>query len=188
MNRAPSQDVLCKWVLSIANERSREAFGELFDYFAPRLKTYFLKTGISPEQAEDVVQDVMIQVWRKAGQYNSDRATVASWVFMIARSRLIDGLRKTRAPELDPDDPVLQPPATKPPEVKLQSKETSLKLRELIRELPEEQQTVLRASFYQGLSHSEIAKRFDLPLGTVKSRLRLAVSAMRNDVPDLLPH
>lgn len=184
----PSQQDLQGWVSAIAQLRCRHAFGDLFEFFGPRLKTYFMKTGLSGEQAEDVIQDVMIQVWRKADQYKADRASVSGWVFMLAKSRMIDGLRKTRAPELDPDDPILHPSAEPAPETTLQIRETSGHLRDLIRDLPEEQQVVLRASFYQGLSHSEIAKRFELPLGTVKSRLRLAVAAMRNELSTATQH
>jgi len=184
----PAQQELQGWVSAIANLRCRHAFSDLFEFFGPRLKTYFMKTGLTGEQAEDIVQDVMIQVWRKADQYSEDRASVSGWIFMIAKSRMIDGLRKTRAPELDPEDPILQPKPQAQPESSLQIKETTGQLRDLIRDLPEEQQAVLRASFYQGLSHSEIAKRFELPLGTVKSRLRLAVASMRDELSTATQH
>lgn len=177
-----------RYIQDIVKRKSRDAFSALFDFFAPRLKTYFMQTGLSPEQAEDVVQDTMVQVWRKADQYDPERAAVSSWIFMIGKSRLVDAVRRTRRPELDPDDPFLSPPQPQGPEPRLEHREIGVRIKDAIRGLPEEQQTVLRASFYQGLSHSEIAKRYELPLGTVKSRLRLAMNAMRQGVSEALEH
>lgn len=166
------------------DHRSREAFCDLFKYFAPRLKTYFLQNGVPAEAAEDVVQETMVQVWRSASSYDEARSSVSSWIFMMARSRQIDSLRRTRRPLIDPEDPVMRPPEPAGPEAVAEKRAVCLQLKHAISELPEEQQMVLRASYYQGLSHGEIARRFELPLGTVKSRLRLALVSMRHGLPD----
>lgn len=164
---------------AIADARSREAFIELFEFFAPRLKSYMMRLGANDGEAEDLAQDVMVTVWRKADLYDARQASVSTWIFRIARNRRIDVQRKTNRPKLDPDDPMLQPPEAERPDSAVDRMQMEEIVREAVSKLPPEQYTLLQASFYDGLSHSEIAEAYDLPLGTVKSRIRLAFNRLR---------
>lgn len=166
-------------MLRIAGEKDRSAFAHIFEYFAPRLKSYLMRLGSDSGQAEETVQEVMLNVWRKAEQYDPKQASVSTWIFRIARNRHIDAHRRRDKPELDPDDPMLQPAPEEQPDVQLDRMQIEENVRRQLAKLPEEQLVLLRAAFYEGLSHSEIAKTYGLPLGTVKSRIRLAFQRLR---------
>jgi len=179
----PSErDRLADCVEQIASVRSRSAFAEIFEYFAPRLKSYLIRLGSDAPSAEEVMQEVMLNVWRKAEQYDRKQASVSTWIFRIARNRRIDMLRRTNKPELDAEDPMLQPAATEQPDITVNRGQLEVKVREVIETLPPEQLVLLKAAFYEGLSHSEIAKTYGLPLGTVKSRIRLAFMRLRGSL------
>lgn len=169
---------------SIAMEKSREAFSELFDFYAPRLKSYMLRLGVSDLEAEDLTQDVMVTVWRKAGLYDRKQASVSTWIFRVARNRRIDKLRRASRPDLDADEPMLRPPDIEQPEDAVNRTQIEETVRAELLELPPEQLELLQAAFYDGLSHSEIAKAFKLPLGTVKSRIRLAFVRLRGQLEE----
>lgn len=173
------RDRFASCVEQIAATRSRAAFSELFEYFAPRVKSYLVRLGSDPSSAEEIMQEVMLNVWRKAGQYDRKQASVSTWLFRIARNRRIDSLRRNNRPELDAKDPMLQPAEVEQPDITVNRAQLEVKVRDVIETLPEEQLVLLKAAFYEGLSHSEIAKKFDLPLGTVKSRIRLAFMRLR---------
>lgn len=173
------RDRLAACVEAIAATQSRSAFATLFEFFAPRLKSYMMRLGADMSLAEELSQEVMVTVWRKAGQYDRRQASVSTWIFRIARNRRIDAHRRTNKPELDPDEPMLQPADVEQPDVGVDRMQMEETVRQEIEKLPEEQLVLLRAAFYDGLSHSEIAKAFDLPLGTVKSRIRLAFNRLR---------
>ena len=166
----------------IATEKCRRAFGALFEYYAPRVKSYLKRMGAGEESAEEIVQDVMLTVWRKADQYDASQASVSTWIFRIARNRQIDVFRKTSRPEISPEDPMLQPPEETPPDEALSRAQMDEHVREQLKTLPEEQFDLLKAAFYEGLSHSEIAKARNLPLGTVKSRIRLAFQRLKGSL------
>jgi len=166
-------------LLRVARESSREAFADLFRHFAPRLKGYLLRLGADDSEAEEIAQDVMVTVWRKADQFDPTKAGVSTWVFRIARNRRIDVHRRTSKPELDADEPMLRPPDPVAPEAMLGRAEADAAVRSELSGLPSEQVQLLRAAFYEGLSHSEIAERYNLPLGTVKSRIRLGFTRLR---------
>lgn len=163
----------------IAMDKCRDSFAQIFEYFAPRLKSYLMRLGSEPGHAEETVQEVMLNVWRKAEQYNPKQASVSTWIFRIARNRHIDAHRRRDKPELDPDDPMLQPTPEEQPDVQLDRLQIEETVRTQLAKLPEEQLMLLKAAFYEGLSHSEIAKHYGLPLGTVKSRIRLAFQRLR---------
>ncbi len=167
---------------AIADGASREAFAELFEYFAPRLKSYMMRLGTSDGEAEELVQDVMVTVWRKAGMYDRTQASVSTWVFRVARNRRIDAQRRTRRPELEPDEPLLRPPEAEQPDDAVSRTQIEEQVRAGLARLPHDQLILLQAAFYDGLSHAEIAERFKLPLGTVKSRIRLAFGRLRGDL------
>ncbi|MCI4644507.1 MAG: sigma-70 family RNA polymerase sigma factor [Hyphomonadaceae bacterium] len=168
----------------IAENRCRTSFAELFEFFAPRLNSYMRQLGADPAEAEELAQEVMITLWRKADQYDPAKASVSTWIFRIARNRRIDAHRRTRRPELDPDEPMLRPPEPEQPDITLDRVQMEERVRAQMETLPPEQLELLRAAFYQGLSHSEIAKAFNLPLGTVKSRIRLAFSRLRGQIEE----
>ncbi len=176
------RDRLADCVEQIAQVRSRVAFSEVFEYFAPRLKSYLIRLGSEPSSAEEIMQDVMLNVWRKAEQYDRRQASVSTWIFRIARNRRIDTLRRLNKPELDATDPMLQPAETEQPDITVNRSQIDAQVRKAMETLPEEQIILLKAAFYEGLSHSEIAKKLDLPLGTVKSRIRLAFQRLRGSL------
>jgi RNA polymerase sigma-70 factor (ECF subfamily) len=167
---------------AISAERSRPAFAELFDFYAPRIKSYMLRLGASDGEAEELAQDVMVTVWQKAGMYDRKQASVSTWMFRIARNRRIDVQRRQRRPELSGDEPMLRPPEIEPPDTLMARDQLEGIVRSELVKLPPDQLQLLQAAFYDGLSHSEIARAFNLPLGTVKSRIRLAFIRLRGEL------
>lgn len=163
---------------AIARRQDRDAFAEIFAFYAPRVKGYLLRLGAGDGLAEEIAQEVMITVWRKAALFDRSQASVSTWIFRIARNRRIDAARRSR-PDFDPNEPGLAPEADRPADDLMELAEREDRVRQVLGELPEEQVDLLRAAFYDGLSHREIAEKFNLPLGTVKSRIRLAFGKMR---------
>jgi len=168
----------------IAGERDRTAFAELYTYFAPRLKGYLRRRGSDGAQAEELVQDVMLTVWRKAGLYDRSQANVSTWIFTIARNRRIDALRRERRPDFDPHDPAFVQDGEPAPDDVLAARQDSAMLRGAIEAIPDEQGDLLRMAFYEDKSHSVIADELGLPLGTVKSRIRLALAKLRRSIEE----
>jgi RNA polymerase sigma-70 factor, ECF subfamily len=166
-------------MVKIASDQCRESFAELFAFYAPRLKSYMQRLGAVESEAEELVQEVMVTVWRKAGMYDRQQASVSTWIFRVARNRRIDAQRRMTRPELEPDEPMLQPAAAEQPDAAVARGQMEEKVRAAMANLPEEQLVLLQAAFYDGLSHTEIAEAYGIPLGTVKSRIRLAFAKMR---------
>lgn len=166
-------------LVRVGRERDREAFITLFHHFAPRLKAYLQRQGVDPAGAEEIVQDVMVSVWRRADTYDPALASAATWVFTITRNRRIDVLRRERRPEIDPEDPALMPDPVDPADRAVEIEQESERLHRAIRTLPPEQAELLRMAFFEDKPHSAIAAERKLPLGTVKSRLRLALARLR---------
>jgi RNA polymerase sigma-70 factor (ECF subfamily) len=165
---------------AIAARQDRAAFAELFKFYAPRIKTMLMRAGAAAEVAEELAQDTLLVVWRKAAQYDPSRASAAAWIFTIARNLRTDKLRQEQRAKLfamhetsDTEDP------ERPDDV-FENSEQQARVRVALRELPEEQLRVVQLSFIEGRVHGDIAKLLNLPLGTVKSRLRLAMSRLRN--------
>jgi len=171
-------------VENVANQRDRNAFQELFSFFAPRLKSFALRLGCDAALAEEIAQDVMVTVWSKAHLYDRLQSSVSTWVFRIARNRRIDHLRRAAQVTLDINDPGFIEPASPDldPVDAISGAERDARVRAALAELPAEQLELLKLAFYEGLSHRDIANRLDLALGTVKSRIRLAFQKMRNKV------
>lgn len=168
----------------------RTAFAELFGRYAVRVKAFILRGGASDHDADEIAQEVMVTVWRKSGLYDPDKAAVSTWIFTIARNRRIDMVRRHKRPEPDPNDPLFQPDAEPTGHQALSAQQVAGRVRDGLRALPEDQRAVLQAAFYDGLTHAEIAAQFDLPLGTVKSRIRLSFKHLRDvlgeDLAELL--
>jgi RNA polymerase sigma-70 factor (ECF subfamily) len=180
-----SQLVFAAQVKAIADRRDRAAFLALFDHYAPRLKAYLKRLGASDAIAEDLAQEAMLTVWRKAEKYDPAKAAVGTWIFTIARNLRIDALRREQRPELAPDDPLLSPEAALPADAGIDLARRQQRVREVLRELPPEQAEIITLSFYGDRSHGEIATTLGIPLGTVKSRMRLAFLRVRRALGDL---
>lgn len=164
----------------ISADRDQTAFAEVFEHFAPRVKAFLMKSGASSALAEDCAQDVMVTLWNKAHMFDPTRASVATWVFTIARNRRIDALRKERRPE--PEDLPWGPEAD-PDQVEVMTlQQETGKLAEALRALPEKQRALIEKAYFGDLTHSEIAADTGLPLGTIKSRIRLALDRLRHEM------
>lgn len=164
---------------AIVTRNDREAFAALYDYFAPRLKGFLLRQGTPEDMAEDIAQESLLTLWRKAESFDPAQASVATWLFTIARNKRIDRLRREARPEFDPEDPAFQPDPEPEPDSAIDRAQDEERLRAALAGLPEEQASLLRLAFFQDLSHRDIAARENLPLGTVKSRIRLALAKLK---------
>lgn len=172
-------------ISSVARDRDRRAFACLFDHFAPRVTAYMRQLGADASVAEDLVQDVMLTVWRRAEQFDAQKAGVATWIFTIARNKRIDGIRRERRPAFDPNDPALVPEPEPDADASVHQQQQSDQLRGAIATLPDEQARLLRLAYFEDKSHNVIAEELDLPLGTVKSRIRLAMKKLKSQLAEL---
>ncbi len=169
------------WTAHIAAIRDKQdpaAFAELFAHFAPRVKGFLMKSGADASLAEECTQEVMATLWRKAHMFDPARASASTWIFTIARNRKIDALRKQRRPE--PEDLTWGPEAEPDQAEAIGLKQETQQLAVAIKELPEKQRTLIEQAYFGDLSHSEIAEITGLPLGTIKSRIRLALERLRH--------
>ena len=169
---------------AIAASRDKVAFRQLFDHFAPRLKSYLLRLGADLATAEDVAQEAMVMVWRKAVSFDRRQAGASTWIFTIARNKRIDRLRREQRPALDPEDPGLVPAEEPAPDRSLQNSQERQRIASAMRSLPDEQAELVRRAFFNDESHSMIAEESGLPLGTVKSRIRLALARLRHEMKE----
>jgi len=183
---AQAADDPSAWILAIAASQSRESFSLLFARFAPRVKSYLMKLGARPDQAEELAQEALLAVWRKAAYFDPARASASTWIFTIARNLRIDALRRERHPEDLDNEPELMPAAEAAADDLVAAGEREARVRRALEGLSAEQAEVVRLSFFQEAPHSEISERLGLPLGTVKSRLRLAMARLRGQLEDLL--
>ncbi len=176
----PSSDALAhdRLIEAVALRRDREAFAALFSYFAPRLKAWLMKSGASAAAAEDFAQDAMLTVWRKADLFDSRKARAATWIFTIARNRRLDMLRRDARPLPTPEILLADGEVQRPDDI-LSASQDAERVRDALSRLKPDQVEVLRLAFFLDSPHSEIARRLDLPLGTVKSRIRNAMSKLR---------
>jgi len=163
---------------AIAMRGDRSAFTALFVRFAPRVKAYLMQRGLDGARAEELAQEVLLIVWRKAAQFDPSRASAAAWMFTIARNLRIDAARRTQVVVRAPD------PADEPPEVPaadaiLAAEDRAVRVSAAVAALPAEQAEVVRLAFFDDRPHADIERMLGIPLGTVKSRLRLAVSRLR---------
>lgn len=178
MTTTPSAQLASAWLVAIARSRDREAFEAIYSHYAPKVKTYIIRQGADAATADDLAQETMVQIWRKAEQYDPNKAVPSAWIYRIARNLQIDRLRRNKFHEVeytadhDYDD-------ERDSEERTTQRIDADRLGELVKGLPDEQMEVVRLAFFDGLSHSEIGQRLSLPLGTVKSRLRLAFGKLR---------
>jgi len=165
----------------VASSGDREAFKALFDHFAPRIKGFMVKTGCTPQEAEEIAQNALIAVWRKASQFDPATTGAAAWIFTIARNLRIDAARRTRRNEQLEQTMELdhQLDVVESAEAILSRTESAARLAAAIDRLSAEQSAVIRLSFIEERAHPEIATVLGIPLGTVKSRIRLAMARLR---------
>jgi RNA polymerase sigma-70 factor (ECF subfamily) len=175
------------WMLAVKNDRDKIAFGRIFDFYAPRLKGFVMRTGVSGAQAEEIVQEVLLTVWRKADQFDPHRAQVSSWIYQIARNRQIDVMRKESrvmpeelSTELK-DEGAAQEDASQIMAVE----EEAETLRMALARLKPGQRDMVEKAYLGELSHSEIQAETGLPLGTIKSRIRLGLEKLRHELKEL---
>lgn len=167
-------------LVKVRDDQDRAAFAALFRHFAPRVKAFLMKSGAGAALAEECAQDVMATLWQKAHLFDPSRASVATWVFTIARNRRIDALRKARRPEPEELD---WGPEPEPDQAEvMEAQEETVRLGRALSALPAPQRTLIERAFYGDLSHSEIAAETGLPLGTIKSRIRLALDKLRQQM------
>lgn len=171
-------------LLRVGRGRDRRAFVALFHLFAPRLKAFLCRGSLDAGLAEEIIQEVMVVVWRKADSFDPARASAATWIYTIARNRRIDRLRQERRPEIDPDDPALVPEPEDAADFALMREDDRTRLHQAIDQLPPDQSDLLRMAYFEDKPHSAIAAERQLPLGTVKSRLRLALVRLRTLLGD----
>ncbi|WP_243394570.1 sigma-70 family RNA polymerase sigma factor [Yoonia maritima] len=170
-------------MLAVRDQRDKAAFASLFDHFAPRLKGFIMRSGTGSGQAEEIVQDVMLTVWRKASQFDPARAQVSAWVYQIARNRQIDMIRKEGRPLPDElnENPESEPDASQI--VALEQEAGHLK--SALTKLARDQREVIEKAYLGELTHQEISSQTGLPLGTIKSRIRLGLQRLRHELKDM---
>ncbi|MFN7224294.1 MAG: sigma-70 family RNA polymerase sigma factor [Paracoccaceae bacterium] len=167
-------------VFRVRDHQDKAAFAALFRHFAPRVKGFLMKSGATDSLAEECAQDVMATLWQKANMFDAERASVATWVFTIARNRRIDALRKSRRPE--PED-LPWGPEPEPDQAEVfEAQQETERLGAALAQLPAKQRALIERAYYGDLSHSEIALETGLPLGTIKSRIRLALERLRHQM------
>lgn len=170
---------------SIARRQDRAAFAALFDHFAPRIKGLLIRGNTPPGAAEELAQEALLTVWRKASQFDRSRAGASAWVFAIARNLRIDSARREQRARLLEFDASESPDVPEPPDSDMLARERDEQVRAALVQLSGEQIRVVELSFFEGKPHADIASELKLPLGTVKSRLRLAMKRLRELLVEL---
>lgn len=169
-------------LVDVGQNKNKESFIQLFEHFAPRIKSFLISGGANESNADELAQETMLNVWNKAGSYDPQKAAASTWIFTVARNKRIDALRKKKSYDLDIDDMFFLEDETSPnPVQSVSHKEEMDNLYDAIQGLPEEQAKLIKKSFYEDKTHNEIADETGIPLGTVKSRIRLALERLRGD-------
>jgi RNA polymerase sigma-70 factor (ECF subfamily) len=166
---------------AVAASQDRHAFIALFEFYAPRIKSQAMRFSIDASVAEDIAQDAMLAVWRRAKQFDPGRGTASAWVFTIATNARIDRMRRDRhianSVEIEGDEPLAAPETD-------DCGADAQRLKGIVSSLPQEQRQMVQLSFYREMPHAEIAAHLGVPLGTVKSRIRLAMAKLRQALRD----
>jgi len=165
-------------IIRIRDGQDKDAFAKLFRHFAPRVKAFLIRSGSDSGLAEECAQEVMAALWHKAHMFDPARASAATWIFTIARNRRIDAIRKQRRPE--PEELTWGPDHEPDQADALALQQESEHLSEAIAALPDKQRELIEKAYFSDLSHREIADETGLPLGTIKSRIRLALDRLRH--------
>ena len=182
---ATTADDLAPFIAAVAEQRDREAFKKIYGYFAPRVKHFLVGKGLTQAAADDVLQEIMLAVWQKAGSYDPAKAKLSTWVFTIARYKYIDRLRHEGRRPTETADFDLHESANMLSDDEVLQGQRKDAVQVAIANLPAKQQSVIFLSFVKGLAHNEIAERLGLPLGTVKSRIRRSFAQLREELAGL---
>lgn len=185
--KGPKDDV--EWadlILEVARRQDRSSFGTLFAHFAPRVKALMMSGGLSEEAAEEIAQETLLAVWRKADQFDPVAGSASSWIYSIARNRRIDHIRRRgrevmTIPDADAEYVADVGPG---PETMAAQIEAVIRVENAVAALTEDQVKVIKLSFFEERPHAEIARELKIPLGTVKSRLRLATKRLKTLLDD----
>ena len=172
-------------IQSIAQSSDRQAFVKLFDHFAPRVKALLIRKGTPPDLAEELAQETLLMVWRKAALFDPSRAGASTWIAAIARNLRIDAARREKRSRLPEVFDIIQGEEPEQPDQVISGSERDSRVRAALTNLSPDQLRVVQLAFMEGLSHQDVAKRLSIPLGTVKSRLRLAMARLRGVLEDL---
>ncbi|MGE0564958.1 MAG: sigma-70 family RNA polymerase sigma factor [Pseudolabrys sp.] len=172
-------------IVAVAVRQDRTAFAALFAHYAPRIKAMLMRMGVDAGSAEDIAQDTMVAIWRKAALFDASRASASAWIFAIARNLRIDRLRRDNRARMHEIYELVEPEEPERPDSALAVAESGERVQAAMKHLSAEQLHVVTLSFFEGRSHGDIAARLGLPLGTVKSRLRLAMARLREHLGDL---
>ena len=164
-------------LIAVRDQQDKVAFAALFRHFAPRVKGFLMKSGMSAALAEECAQDVLATLWQKSHLFDPTRASVATWVFTIARNRRIDAARRAARPE--PEDLPWGPEAEPDQQEALEMAQETERLGAALALLPEAQRALIEKAYFGELTHTEIAAETGLPMGTIKSRIRLALDKLR---------
>lgn len=184
--RLPGESARMTALLSgLAQTRDQAVFAELFKFYAPRLKSYIRRLGSDEMAAEEIVQEAMATVWNKAALFDAGKANASTWIFTIARNLRIDMIRRERRPTVDDGDLAELPDLGDLPDQVLSLSQRATAIRTAMQTLPTDQALIVRMSFFEEQPHSAIAEALNIPLGTVKSRLRLAFNRFRKVLGDL---
>lgn len=182
--RSPEPATFEELASRVARHKDKQAFATLFEHFAPRLKSYLLKHNIEAGQAEELAQEVLITFWRKADLFDPQKAKLSTWLFRVARNRLIDLKRKKKYPEVNADDHLAQMVSAEQTDKPIEMQQDAALVSSALKTLSENQRKAIELSFFEELSHSQIAEHLSIPLGTVKSRIRIAFNALRKELGD----
>lgn len=166
----------------VGKTRDKQAFVRVFEYFAPRIKSFLMRGGMAPDQTEELVQETMLAVWHKADNFDSSKAAASTWIYTIARNKKIDFLRKHSRPEPDPNDPFFKKGSEPVQDEALSLDQESEAISQAMKDLPEEQVALIQKAFFEDKTHQHIAEETGLPLGTVKSRIRLALKKLHDSL------
>jgi RNA polymerase sigma-70 factor, ECF subfamily len=169
----------------VARTSDIEAFRQLYELYGPRVKAYMIRQGADADTADELAQETLLMVWRKAALYASEKGSPTTWIFTIARNLRIDRLRKEVPWQELPEGHNEEASDDVPPDEAVSDRERQARVQTVLATLPDDQHSVVTLSYLDGLSHSEIASKLGLPLGTVKSRMRLAYQKIREAVEDL---
>ena len=180
-----SYSAMTELLARIAQRTDPAAFHELYQSYGPRVKVYLVRRGVDAATAEDLAQETLLTVWRRAALFSSERGSASTWIFTIARTLWIDRLRKEVPWQELPAAHAAETSPEPLPDAVVAESELQLRVRAAVAQLPAEQKRVIELAYLEGLSHGEIAARLGLPLGTVKSRVRIAYQRMRAAVEDL---
>ena len=170
---------------AVAESRDIVAFELLYRHFYPRVRSYMVKmTRGNRILAEELAQETMMRVWNKAALFDPSKAQASTWIFTIARNQMIDSVRRAIKPDFDPNDPAFVPDEFEAADALIERQQNAAALRRAMKTLKGRYAEVLRMSFFEGLTHSTIAEKLNLPIGTVKSRIRLACEKLRTSLQD----